>query len=208
MKAVMAVFMVFISIPALAQSGVASPTKQPVVAILAKGSVNFGEFHAPFANVLMNGSGFQTKLVPGVEVVLFPLGRMSFGVEMLSPETLAPHIGGFTDAGLHDGVPYSVQYESTITSSLGMGVMGSVYLNAGRGKVRPFVGGGFGTQEEESEERIVPSIYPLVAQEDGNKNVVKAVGGVAVYPVRHFTVRLEGGWRNGGYAAVSAGFTF
>ena len=203
----------------------------PKVAILATGSGGFGAFTSLGGTSDLNGRRIQ-GFNPGAELQINPHGRIALDISyarMTFRET-AYHNGATGSFGYQnpDGsfgtvtMPPGVEFVSRdeTTKSKLHGLIGALQINLLTGAVRPYIAGGGGIGLVETTKSYTETFHPLFLQHNLNARssegssttrhstiLGKGVFGVMANRGR-FEIGGEGGYLNGPYAAVKAGFGF
>ena len=219
----------------LAQIATGQEGKLPVAAILIKGSFQSGFTPLIGANPFEDMT-LKKSVLPGAEIVFFPSRRLSFGAEVLGSFKAKPR-GPFHASVVTDQYAYTdltgknvvvrepgrefAGYDATDTAKMTAAVIGNVYINmVTRGRVRPFIVGGFGIGFAERVRSITYYYEPVFRQRTGfkfndlnqnaktNAYIAKIGTGVSLHPAGPLVVRMEAGYRNGMYGSVGVGITF
>jgi len=204
------------------------------LAVFVTGGMNGSKFSVPYGPNPLKGLTVERKLQPGFEVVLRPQSRLSLGVgisvvdfpkktERFALKDEFEYTG--PDGTRGKIVMPGTEFVGTDVSNTAKmtALTGMAYFNLLReSRVRPFIGGGGGVGFTKNRIETRGFYHPIFQQyfpnfklelpEDSTERsrlgILKIVGGMDSYPIKHLVIRVSGGYLNGGYGAVGVGFGF
>ena len=212
------VFLLLVPASIMAQTA-ASAKNEPAFALVAKAGVGMGTYNAPFGSQDLNKSKVQSGVIPGVELLIKPHGRITFGVEglfntrlqdethrVISVQDSFGYIGSDGKEHLYSEPGTAFASADTVVSrKINTIVIGSAYVNGGKSgaRVRPYVGGGFGVGFGELGYSYTTFVHPKFQELTGfrydlsnsaerfNTYMWKAEGGVTIRLKQHLAIRAS-----------------